>query len=242
MNTNAATPVTARTYRYYDFVMAAFVCVLLCSNLIGAAKAAQVTLPFFGPVIFSGGVLFFPISYIFGDILTEVYGYGRDRRVVWAAFTGLAFAAFMSWIVLGLPAAPDDFNQSYQKNLEAVFGNTWRIVAGSMIAFWCGSFANSFVLAKMKIATQGKWLWTRTIGSTIVGEAVDSGLFYFIAFAGIWPTGQVLKVAIAQYVLKTGWEVVMTPVTYRVVAFLKKKENEDFYDRGTSFNPFTWRV
>lgn len=231
-----------RTYRYYDFVMAAFVCVLLCSNLIGAAKAAQLDLPIIGTVIFSGGVLFFPISYIFGDILTEVYGYGRDRRVVWAGFMGLAFAAFMSWAVLSLPAAPDDFNQAYQKNLEAVFGNTWRIVAGSMIAFWCGSFANSYVLAKMKIVTAGRWLWTRTIGSTIVGEAVDSGLFYFIAFYAIWPTEQVVKVAIAQYILKTSWEILMTPVTYRIVAFLKRAESEDYYDRGTRFNPFTWRV
>ncbi len=231
-----------RTYRYYDFVMAAFVCVLLCANLIGAAKAAQVTLPIFGTVTFSGGVLFFPISYIFGDILTEVYGYGRDRRVVWAGFAGLAFAAFMSYVVLSLPPAADDFNRAYQGHLEAVFGNTWRIVAGSMIAFWCGSFANSFVLAKMKIATGGKWLWTRTIGSTIVGEAVDSGLFYFIAFYGIWPLEQVIAVTLAQYFLKTGWEIVMTPVTYRVVGFLKKIENEDYYDRGTRFNPFSWRV
>jgi uncharacterized integral membrane protein (TIGR00697 family) len=171
-----------------------------------------------------------------------VYGYGRDRRVVWAGFAGLVFAAFMSWVVLALPAAHDDFNQSYQAHLAAVFGNTPRIVAGSMIAFWCGSFANSYVLAKMKIATQGKWLWTRTIGSTLVGEAVDSGLFYFIAFYAIWPTEQVVHVAIDQYILKTGWEIVMTPVTYRVVGFLKKKENEDYYDRDTAFNPFTWRV
>jgi uncharacterized integral membrane protein (TIGR00697 family) len=232
----------ARTYRYYDFVMAAFVCVLLCSNLIGAAKTAQLDLPIVGTFIFSGGVLFFPISYIFGDILTEVYGYGRDRRVVWAAFAALIFAAFMSFVVLALPAAPGDFNQGYQKHLEAVFGNTPRIVLGSMLAFWCGSFANSYVLAKMKIATQGKWLWTRTIGSTIIGEAVDSGLFYFIAFYAIWPLEQVIKVALAQYVLKTTWEIVMTPVTYRVVAFLKRKENEDYYDRDTAFNPFTWRV
>ena len=131
-----------RSYRYYDFVMAAFVCVLLCANLIGAAKAAQITLPIIGAVSFSGGVLFFPISYIFGDILTEVYGYGRDRRVVWAGFAALVFASLMAAVVLALPPVPDAFNQSYQGHLEAVFGNTWRIVAGSMIAFWCGSFAN----------------------------------------------------------------------------------------------------
>jgi uncharacterized integral membrane protein (TIGR00697 family) len=231
-----------RQYRYYDFIMAAFVCVLLCSNLIGAAKAAQVDLPLLGTVIFSGGVLFFPISYIFGDVLTEVYGYGRDRRVVWAGFAALAFASFMSAVVLALPAAQDDFNRGYQAHLEAVFGNTPRIVAGSMIAFWCGTFANSYVLAKMKIATQGKWLWTRTIGSTLVGEAVDSGLFYVIAFYGLWPDEQVLRVALAQYLLKTGWEVVMTPVTYKVVHFLKRHEHEDWYDRHTNFNPFRVKV
>jgi uncharacterized integral membrane protein (TIGR00697 family) len=145
-----------RSYRYYDFVMAAFVCVLLCSNLIGAAKAAVVTLPLLGEVTFSAGVLFFPISYIFGDILTEVYGYGRDRRVVWAGFAALAFASFMAWVALSLPAAPGDFNQAYQQHMEGVFGNTWRIVAGSMIAFWCGSFANSYVMAKMKVWMEGR--------------------------------------------------------------------------------------
>ena len=231
-----------RHYKYYDFVMAAFVCVLLCSNLIGAAKAAQVDLPVLGTVIFSGGVLFFPISYIFGDILTEVYGYGRDRRVVWAGFAALVFASFMSAVVLALPPAADDFNRGYQAHLDAVFGNTPRIVAGSMIAFWCGSFANSYVLAKMKIATAGKWLWSRTIGSTLVGELVDSGLFYVIAFYGIWPTAQIIQVAIAQYALKTGWEVVMTPVTYKLVNFLKRKEHEDWYDRNTDFNPFRIRM
>jgi uncharacterized integral membrane protein (TIGR00697 family) len=231
-----------RSYRYYDFVMAAFVCVLLCANLIGAAKAAQITLPIIGAVSFSGGVLFFPISYIFGDILTEVYGYGRDRRVVWAGFAALAFASFMAAVVLALPPAPDEFNRSYQAHLEAVFGNTWRIVAGSMIAFWCGSFANSYVMAKMKIWSAGRRLWMRTIGSTLVGEAVDSSLFYVIAFYGIWPNAQIVAIVIAQYVLKTGWEILMTPVTYRAVAFLKRAENEDWYDRNTNFNPFHVRV
>ena len=231
-----------RSYRYYDLVMAAFVCVLLCSNLIGAAKAAQLTLPLIGEVSFSAGVLFFPISYIFGDILTEVYGYGRDRRVVWAGFAALVFAAFMAAVALALPPVPDDFNRAYQAHMEGVFGNTWRIVAGSMLAFWCGSFANSYVMAKMKIWSEGRWLWMRTIGSTLVGEAVDSSLFYVIAFYGIWPDAQVAKIALAQYLLKTGWEVVMTPVTYRVVAFLKRAEHEDWYDRNTDFSPFHIRV
>ncbi len=227
-----------KTYRYYDFVMAAFVCVLLCSNFIGAAKQAVVDLPIVGPIPFGAGILFFPISYFFGDILTEVYGYGRDRRVVWAGFFALAFASIMSWVVVNLPPGPSTYMKAYQPAIEAVFGNAWRIAAASMIAFWCGSFANSYVLAKMKIFTQGRMLWTRTIGSTVVGEAVDSSLFYVIAFYGIWETGDIVKVALTQYVLKTAWEVLSTPLTYWVVNFLKRVEHEDYYDRGTNFNPF----
>jgi len=234
--------VEGRSYRYYDFVMAAFVTVLLCSNFIGAAKQAVVQLPILGEVPFGAGVIFFPISYIFGDVLTEVYGYGRDRRVVWAGFGALAFASFMAWVVVSLPPAKSDFMASYQGQLEGVFGNAWRISAGSMIAFWAGSFANSYVLAKMKIWTAGKWFWTRTIGSTLVGELVDSSLFYFVAFYGIWATSDIVKVAIAQYILKSAWEAIMTPVTYRVVAFLKKAENEDYYDRNTDFSPFRLRA
>ncbi|SDO84776.1 hypothetical protein SAMN04488595_102515 [Ralstonia sp. 25mfcol4.1] len=236
----AASGHSGRVYRYYDLVMVAFVTVLLCSNLIGAAKAAQVTLPVIGPVTFGAGVLFFPVSYIFGDVLTEVYGYGRDRRVVWAGFAALAFATFMAFVVLRMPVAP--FMIDYQKSLEDVFGNTWRIALGSLIAFCCGSFANSYTLAKMKLWTGGRWLWTRTIGSTLAGELVDSSLFYVIAFYGIWPLEKVIQVAIAQYILKTGWEVVMTPVTYKVVGFLKRAENEDWYDRNTDFTPFRLRV
>jgi hypothetical protein len=231
-----------KSYRYYDFVMVAFATVLVCSNFIGAAKQTTIDLPLLGATTFSAGVLFFPISYIFGDILTEVYGYGRDRRVVWAGFAALAFASFMAWVVVSLPPAGSDFMKSYQANLEGVFGNSWRIALGSMIAFWCGSFANSFTLAKMKIWSGGKWLWTRTIGSTLVGELIDSALFYFIAFYGIWATADLVKIVIAQYLLKTTWEIVMTPVTYRVVAFLKKAESEDYYDRNTNFTPFSVKV
>ena len=238
----SATTGAVRNYRYYDFVMAAFVTVLICSNFIGAAKQTTIDLPLLGATTFSAGVLFFPISYIFGDILTEVYGYGRDRRVVWAGFGALVFASFMAWVVVSLPPASSDFMKSYQGNLEGVFGNSWRIALGSMIAFWCGSFANSYVLAKMKIWTQGRMLWSRTIGSTLVGELVDSSLFYFIAFYGIWATGDLVKIVIAQYILKTTWEIVMTPVTYRIVAFLKRAENEDYYDRGTNFTPFSLKA
>jgi uncharacterized integral membrane protein (TIGR00697 family) len=228
----------ARSYAYYDWIMAAFVCVLLWSNFIGAAKQAVIDVPLFGPIPFSAGILFFPISYIFGDILTEVYGYARDRRVVWAGFGALVFASFMAWVVVSLPPGPSDYMKSYQPALETVFGNAWRIAAGSIIAFTCGSFANSYVLAKMKLLTNGKYLWSRTIGSTIVGEAVDSSLFYVIAFYGIWQTADLVKVVLAQYLLKTAWEILMTPVTYKIVGFLKRKENEDFYDRNTDFNPF----
>src|SRR5258708_24176858 len=173
-------PPQSRQYRYYDFVMAAYVCVLLCSNLIGPAKETSIEMPIFGTVTFLAGVLFFPISYICGDILTEVYGYGRDRRVVWAGFAALAFASFMAWVVIALPPASTGFMAAYQGHLEGVFGNSWRIALGSMIAFWAGSFSNSYVLAKMKLWTRGKWLWTRTIGSTVVGELGDSALFYCI--------------------------------------------------------------
>ncbi len=231
-----------RSYRYYDFVMAAFVTVLICSNFIGAAKQAVIDLPVFGPTPFGAGILFFPISYFFGDILTEVYGYGRDRRVVWAGFFAIAFASFMAWVVVHLPAGPSDYMKTYQPSLETVFGNAWRIAAASMIAFWCGSFANSYVLAKMKLLTSGRMLWTRTIGSTVVGEAVDSSLFYVIAFYGIWETSDIVKVALIQYVLKTSWEVLATPLTYWVVNTLKRVENEDYYDRGTNFNPFSLRT
>ena len=228
---------TTRQYKYYDFVMVAFVVVIVCSNLIGPAKIAEVNLPFWGPLVFGAGVIFFPVSYIFGDILTEVYGYGRDRRVIWAGFGALIFASVMAAIVVALPPAPF---WKHQGAYEVAFGNTWRIVAASILAFWCGSFVNSFVLAKMKIWTAGKHLWSRTIGSTIFGEAVDSALFYPLAFygTGIIPNEALPQVMLAQFVLKTLVEVVFTPVTYLVVGFLKRVENEDYYDRDTNFSPF----
>ena len=175
-------PPQSRQYRYYDFVMAAYVCILLCSNLIGPAKETSIEVPIFGTVTFLAGVLFFPISYIFGDILTEVYGYGRDRRVVWAGFGALAFASLMAAMVVHLP--PSAASRATQASVEAVFGNTPRIVVASITAFWCGTFVNSYVLAKMKIWTRGRWLWTRIVGSTVCGELVDSVIFYFVAFYG----------------------------------------------------------
>ena len=235
---NAAAP---RQYRYYEFVMAAFVTVLICANLIGPAKISQLELPLVGTLVFGAGVLFFPISYVFGDILTEVYGYARARRVIWAGFGGLAFASFMAYVVVALPPAPFWKNQ---EAYEIAFGQAWRIAGASMIAYFCGEFVNSFVLAKMKILTAGKWLWTRTIGSTIAGEAVDSALFYPLAFygTGIIPDDRLLAVMAFQFVAKVLVEVLFTPVTYRIVGFLKRAEREDYYDRGTDFNPFTLKA
>ncbi|MBX3661959.1 MAG: queuosine precursor transporter [Burkholderiales bacterium] len=228
---------TQRNYRYYEFVMAAFVTVLICANLIGPAKIAQLDLPLLGVVTFGAGVLFFPISYVFGDILTEVYGYARARRVIWAGFAGLGFASFMATVVVALPPAPF---WTHQAAYEVAFGNTPRIVAASMVAYFCGEFVNSYVLAKMKLATRGRWLWTRTIGSTIAGEAVDSALFYPLAFYGadIIPDDKLPLVMAAQFAAKVGVEVVLTPVTYKIVNFLKRAEQVDHYDRDTDFNPF----
>lgn len=239
-SSTTATAFRERQFHYYDFVMAAYVCILLCANLIGPAKVSTVHVPVFGNVTFLAGVLFFPLSYIFGDILTEVYGYARDRRCVWAGFAALAFASLMATVIVLLPPAADWRDK--QPAIEQIFGSTWRIVAASIIAFWCGSFVNSFVMAKMKLLTSGRMLWTRTIGSTLCGELVDSALFYSIAFYGLWKPQLLLQVMITQYLLKSGWEIVMTPVTYRVVGFLKRAEQEDFYDRHTNFTPFSLKT
>ena len=231
----------ARQYRYYELVMAAFVTVLICSNLIGPAKISQLPLPHLCVVNFGAGVLFFPISYVFGDILTEVYGYARARKVIWAGFTGLGFASFMAAVVVALPPAPFWNNQAAY---EIAFGSTWRIVLASMCAYFCGEFVNSYVLAKMKILTAGKWLWTRTIGSTIFGEAVDSALFYPLAFygTGIIPDDRLPLVMLSQFLIKVGVEVVFTPITYKVVNALKRAEHEDYYDRDTDFSPFSLKT
>jgi hypothetical protein len=230
-----------RQYRYYEFVMAAFVTVLICANLIGPAKISQVEVPLYGTLIFGAGVLFFPVSYVFGDILTEVYGYARARRVIWAGFGGLAFASFMAYVVVALPPAPFWKNQAAY---EIAFGQAWRIAGASMIAYFCGEFVNSYVLARMKILTAGKWLWTRTIGSTIFGEAVDSALFYPLAFygTGIIPDDKLLAVMGFQFVAKVLVEVAFTPITYKIVGFLKRAEHEDHYDRNTNFTPFSLKT
>jgi uncharacterized integral membrane protein (TIGR00697 family) len=227
----------ARTYKYFDLVMVAFVVVLVCSNLIGPAKAAQIDLPLLGAVTFGAGVLFFPISYIFGDILTEVYGYSRARRVIWTGFAALIFAAIMAAVVVALPPAPTWENQ---KVYEIAFGNTWRIAGASMIAYFCGEFVNSYVLAKMKIATAGRYMRTRFVASTVAGEAVDSTIFYPLAFwnSGIMPNELVLTLVVSQFVTKTFVEIAFLPITTRIVTALKKAEQEDHYDRDTNFSPF----
>ena len=224
-----------RHFRYFDYVMAAFVAILLLSNLIGAAKLSTVDVPLLGAFTFGAGILFFPVSYVIGDVLTEVYGYANARRCIWAGFAAMAFMAFMSWVVVAMPpAASWDGQGAY----ESVFGQVPRIVLASMLAFWAGEFVNSFVLAKMKIWTQGKHLWSRTIGSTIFGQAVDSAIFYPVAFLGVWEMETVLTVMLTNWALKVLWEALLTPVTYGVVAWMKGREGVEVYDKGTEFSPF----
>jgi uncharacterized integral membrane protein (TIGR00697 family) len=219
-----------RHFRHFDYVMAAFVAILLLSNLIGASKLASVH-----GVTFGAGILFFPVSYVIGDVLTEVYGYANARRCVWAGFFALVFMAFMSFVVVAMPPAPGwDGQAAY----EAVFGSTWRIVLASVVAFWAGEFVNSFVMAKMKLLTRGRHLWTRTVGSTVFGQAVDSALFYPIAFLGTWTHAQVLTVMVTNWGMKVLWEAVLTPVTYAVVAWLKRREGVEVFDENVNFSPF----
>ena len=240
-----------RHFRWFDYMMAAFVAILLLSNLIGASKLATL-----GGQTFGAGILFFPVSYVLGDVLTEVYGYANARRCVWTGFVALAFMAFMSWVVVGMPpadgwgcaqSADPRFKtlveaigapQVCQATYVSVFGSTWRIALASLIAFWCGEFVNSFVLAKMKVWTRGRMLWTRTIGSTVFGQAVDSAIFYPVAFFGIWEPKALITVMITNWGLKVLWEAVLTPVTYLVVGALKRHEGVDVFDEDTNFSPF----
>jgi len=217
-------------FRSFDVVMAAFVAILLLSNVIGAAKVSSL-----GGWEFGAGILFFPLGYVIGDVLTEVYGYARARRCIWVGFSALLFMAFMSWVVVSLPPAP---GWTGQAAYESVFGQVPRIVFASIVAFWAGEFVNSYVLARMKIWTQGKHLWSRTIGSTIFGQGVDSLIFYPLAFWGVWETSQVMTVLVTNWLLKVSWEVVLTPVTYLVVNKLKQHEGVDLFDEGTNFTPF----
>ena len=228
-----------RAFRYYDFCVAGMVAVLLCSNLIGPAKVCAITLPVLGLVTFGAGNLFFPISYIFGDVLTEVYGYARARRAIWAGFGAMLFATVMSWVILHMPPADTDYNRVLQPALETAFGTTGRIVLASIAAYWVGDFVNSFVLAKMKVWTEGRHLWTRTIGSTICGQGIDSVIFYPLAFYGLWEGQTLAAVMLFNFLFKVGVEVAFTPVTYFVVGRLKRAEGVDTFDRHTHFTPFS---
>jgi uncharacterized integral membrane protein (TIGR00697 family) len=234
-----AAALSGRPLRYFDFVMAGFVTVLLLSNVLGAGKVATVHLPGIGDWPFGAGILFFPVSYVIGDVMTEVYGYARARRCIWAGFGAMLFMAFMAFVVVALPPSPEWTGQAAY---EAVFGQVPRIVFASILAFWAGEFVNSYVLARMKIWTKGRMLWTRTIGSTLVGQGVDSMIFYPLAFYGVWENHTLLVVLLTQWALKVSWEAILTPFTYLAVGFLKRREGIDVYDEGTDFTPFRARV
>jgi len=237
-------PPHGKQYRYLDFVMVGFVTVLLCSNLIGPGKLCEIKLPFSLPflgssILFGAGNIFFPIGYIFGDILTEVYGYARARKVIWAGFGAMLFATVMTLVVIRLPGFQGDpGNIAYQDHVRGAFSSTWRVALASITAYWVGDFVNSYVLAKMKIITKGRFLWTRTIGSTIVGQGCDSVIFYPLAFYGDWETG-LTKAVIFNWVFKVTVEIAFTPLTYLIVGALKRAEREDYYDVDTNFTPFS---
>ncbi len=222
-----------KNYKYFDLIVGLFVAVLLISN-IASTKIVQIW-----RLTFDGGTILFPLSYIFGDILTEVYGYRKSRRVIWIGF----FCAVLMSVTLGVigiikPAEGWDLQESYM----AILGQTPRIVTASLIAYFLGEFSNSFIMAKMKILTMGKWLFTRTIGSTIVGQGVDTMVFVIIAFSGLYPAPLIISIIVSNYVFKVGLEAVFTPATYKIVHVLKKAENVDYYDYKTNFNPFLfWR-
>jgi uncharacterized integral membrane protein (TIGR00697 family) len=221
-----------KSYRYLDLITAAFVTVLIVSN-IGSTKILTL-----GPFTFDGGTILFPLAYIFGDVLTEVYGYKASRRVIWTGFVCLALTAVTLGIIDMLPAASD---WGLQDAYHAILGQAPRIVIASLIAYFAGEFTNSVVLAKLKVRTEGRWLWARTIASTLVGEGIDTSIFLLVAFLGVLPNELLWTIFISNYIFKVGIEVLFTPITYQVVAFLKRAETEDYYDRTTDFNPFAMR-
>jgi hypothetical protein len=224
-------PVEPAPFRYIDVITASFVAVLLLSN-IGSTKIVEV-----GPFTFDGGTVLFPLAYVFGDILTEVYGYRRARRVIWIGFAWIAAAAGFFALLDALPAAP---GYELAGSFHAILGQAPRIVLASLLAFWAGEFVNSTVLARMKVATGGRWLWTRTVGSTVVGQGVDTSIFLAVAFWGVLPGDLLWAVFVSNYVFKVGIEVLMTPATYAVVGALKRAEGVDVFDTHTDFNPFRW--
>ena len=230
-------------YKYYDFIMALFVAVLLISNIASSAKIIDWGVSLFGlPLAFDAGTLLFPISYIFGDILTEVYGYKQSRRVIWAGFGAAALMSVTLWLVGVMPGEATWSTYAGQAAYEAILGGvaSGGIIIASLVAYFAGEFSNSFVLAKMKVATNGRWLWSRTIGSTLVGEGLDTVIFVLVAtLMGVFPPEIALTLIVANYIFKVAIEIILTPVTYTIVGFLKQAEREDYYDRETNFNPFS---
>ncbi len=223
---------TVTQLKYFSIVSSLFVATLLISNTV-ATKLFTI-----GPFIFTGGILVFPLSYIFGDVLTEVYGYARSRTIIWTGFLCLILMSLVYYIIGLLPAAAGWNNQAAY---ESILGIVPRITLASIIGYWAGEFSNSYVLAKMKIWTSGRYLWLRTIGSTIVGECLDTTFFVFLAFAGVLPSSTLVIAAVSGYLFKVLYEIVATPITYKLVAFLKKREGVDHFDHQTDFNPFKSR-
>jgi uncharacterized integral membrane protein (TIGR00697 family) len=234
-----------RNFKYYDLIMAFFVAVLLISNIASAAKIVDWGVNLFGlPLAFDAGTLLFPISYIFGDILTEVYGYKKSRRVIWAGFGAAGLMSLTLWLVGLMPGESTWQEYAGQAAYDAILGGVayGGIVIASLAAYLAGEFSNSFVLAKMKVATQGRWLWSRTIGSTLVGQGIDTLIFVGVAtILGVFPWEIALSLITANYIFKVGIEVILTPLTYLIIGFLKQAEQEDYYDRDTNFNPFSLR-
>ncbi|EKD93146.1 MAG: hypothetical protein ACD_28C00227G0001 [uncultured bacterium] len=218
-----------KSFKYLDLITAFFAVILLVSNITSSKIAA------IGPFTLDGGTLLFPLSYILGDVLTEVYGYARSRRVIWIGFGGLLLAMLTIMVVQKLPASPD---WPGQEAYNAILGLTPRIMIASLIAYCAGEFSNSYLLAKLKLKTKGKFLWLRTISSTLVGQGIDTLLFVFIAFYGVFEADVLKAIIISNYVFKVGIEVLFTPLTYLIVNRLKRAEHEDFYDNKTDFNPF----
>ena len=232
-----------RRYRFFAPITAIFVTCLIVSNIIAVKLAYFGTLPVLGSLFLPAAVIIFPLSYIFSDVLTEVYGYARARQVIWIGFGCNLLTVVAVWVGGLLPPAPFwnasvySSPEAAQRAYDAVLGFTPRLLLASFIAYLAGEFINCFILAKLKIATAGRWLWIRTILSTIVGQLADSGLFIVIAFAGTLPSANLLQVSAAQWLVKSGYEILATPLTYWIVNFLKRAEQEDFYDRDTNFNP-----
>ena len=231
-----------KQYRFFDLIMAVFVTVLVVSNIASSAKIVDWGFGIFGlPMAFDAGTILFPVSYIFGDILTEVYGYRRARRVIWTGFACLALSAIIFWVVRLMPGEATWQGYAGDEAYNAILGgmSTGGIVLASLAGYWAGEFTNSFIVAKMKLLTNGRWLWTRTIGSTLVGELVDTVMFVVVASAfGVFPWSLFLTLTVTNYLFKCGVEALMTPVTYLTVTALKRVEHEDYYDRETNFNPF----